>query len=108
MNKEVKKMAFVGLNKIYKNSRDIAKAWQNDYVPLNTLKEVCESCKLTLPEGVEYGKEVLDMQTDFNNMVDSIYKACDEKAKEYESSVVNLKFLKMVIELVKKTINEVK
>ena len=52
MDKEVKKMAFVGLNKIYKNSRDIAKAWQNDYVPLNTLKEVCERFKLILPKGI--------------------------------------------------------
>ena len=41
-----KAIVFGGLNKIYYNSRDIAKEWGSKSLPLSTFKELIEKSKL--------------------------------------------------------------
>ena len=105
MNKQQKainKMVFKALNGIYKNSREIAKAWDQRYIDLGVLKQVTDKTKLQDIEASDNltDEATLTLAVNFNRMVDSIYNACETKAKELKSDVVNLKYLKLIIEFV--------
>jgi hypothetical protein len=100
--KKLNKMVFKSLNNIYKNSRDIAKAWNKEYIEVGVLKEITDSAKLKDIESSDNLTEdvTITFAVNFNKMVDSIYNACDTKATELKSDVVNIKYLKLIIAFV--------
>jgi hypothetical protein len=90
-----KTIVFGGLNKIYTVSRDIAKQWGVETVPLNTLKEIIDKGKL------EIDGELTEFKEAYNTTLGLVYSTCEDQAKKFGSKNVSVKYIKVVIEFTK-------
>ena len=73
--KQIKKMVYNHLNKIYSTSLAISKSYIYELVPTSVLKEVIDRGKL--PSDTELPKSFVD---NYNKMLDVLYKTCEADA----------------------------
>ena len=89
----IRKVVFKNLNKIYTTSRDIAKGWDLNTIPLTTFKTIIDKSRLQTEES-----SLKEFNTAFNKTLYLIYKTCADKSKEMKSENISIKFIKVVIE----------
>lgn len=96
-DKTPKQLVFSGLNKIYTTSRDLAKEWEQSTIPLLTLESLVDKSKLPV-EG-----DAIEFREWYNNLLDTLFTTCKDKAVEMNTTNVSTKYLKICIEHIKKT-----
>ena len=90
------------LDKIYLSVEEICKAYETTTPSLNLINKVLSDNKLNVSKGVSKGES--DYYKLYNNLLNSISKACKDQASQVGSSKLPLKTFKMFIDLTKENI----
>lgn len=97
----IKSRVHKGLSDILKASKQIAKSWGLQSIPLVTLKEIIEKGKID--ENSSENKEVKKFYSSYNKMLTVIYQTCEKKAIQMKSDHVAIAYIRICINHTKKT-----
>lgn len=93
---KIRKIVFGNLDKIYTTSRDIAKEWGLDAIPLTTFKVIIDKSRPKTEESA-----LKEFNIVYNKTLDLIYKTGKDKTKEMKSENISIKYIKVLIDHVK-------
>ncbi len=89
------------LDLVYKTCRNIAKDWGKTTVPVPIIKTTIEKTKAPYVDDPDY----LEWVKAYNNMLDTLYSACEKTSKSFNSKEVPVSIIKEYVQTVKKSFN---
>lgn len=103
MNKQIRNQLFKTLDKIYKSAVKLSKSFGLDTISLTILKGLIEAAKFTADDS---NKELHEYIKHNNDLLDLLYKSCEDAVKKVKAEHLAPALLKIYINEIKSGINE--
>ena len=99
----LKKQIFNNIKSLKKTVNTIAKKWDKKTIPLTTLKLLIDKIKVSSYDRQD--KELANLFESYNNVIESLYDACDKTSKSMNSNEIPVEYFNNCIHVIHENFN---